>query len=286
MSETLGTACVQGGYRPGDGEPRQIPIYQSTTWKFDTSEHMGLPVSTWRRPATSTRASQTPRTTPWPAKIAELEGGTAGMLTSSGQAANFFAVFNIAGAGDHVVASSALYGGTYNLLAHTMRRMGARVHVRRARLHRRRSSEAAFRPNTKAVFGRDHRRTRRSPCSTSGASPRRRHAHGVPPRRGQHVPHAGAVPPHRVGSRHRDAFHHQVHGRPRRERGRRHRGLRPLRLDGARGQVPRPHPRPTKATTASCTPSASARKAPSSPRRRPSSCATSAPYSRRRTRFW
>ena len=149
--ESVGTACVQGGYRPGDGEPRQIPIYQSTTWKFDTSEHMGRLFDLEEAGYFYTRLAN-PTNDAVAAKIAELEGGTAGMLTSSGQAANFFAVFNIAGAGDHVVASSALYGGTYNLLAHTMRRMGLACtfvapDCTDAQL------EAAFRPNTKAVFG-------------------------------------------------------------------------------------------------------------------------------------
>ena len=151
MSETIGTTCVQGGYRPGDGEPRQIPIYQSTTWKFDTSEHMGRLFDLEESGYFYTRLAN-PTNDAVAAKIAELEGGTAGMLTSSGQAANFFAVFNLAGAGDHVVASSALYGGTYNLLAHTMRRMGLECtfvapDCTDAQL------EAAFRPNTKAVFG-------------------------------------------------------------------------------------------------------------------------------------
>ena len=123
MSESISTTCVQGGYRPGDGEPRQIPIYQSTTWKYDTSEHMGRLFDLEEAGYFYTRLAN-PTNDFVAAKIAELEGGTAAMLTSSGQAANFFAVFNIAGAGDHVVASSAIYGGTYNLLAVTMKRMG------------------------------------------------------------------------------------------------------------------------------------------------------------------
>ena len=151
MSETIGTTCVQGGYRPGDGEPRQIPIYQSTTWKFDTSEHMGRLFDLEESGYFYTRLAN-PTNDAVAAKIAELEGGTAAMLTSSGQAANFFAVFNIAGFGDHVVASSALYGGTYNLLANTMRRMGLECTFVAPDC----TDEelvAAFRPNTKAVFG-------------------------------------------------------------------------------------------------------------------------------------
>ena len=151
MSERIGTICVQGGWRPGDGEPRQVPIYQNTTWKFDTSEHMGRLFDLDESGYFYTRLAN-PTNDAVAAKIAELEGGCAAMLTSSGQAANFFAVFNIAGAGDHVVASSAIYGGTYNLLAHTMGRMGLECtfvdpHCTDEEL------KAAFRPNTKCVFG-------------------------------------------------------------------------------------------------------------------------------------
>ena len=151
MSERIGTTCVQGGWRPGDGEPRQVPIYQNTTWKYDTSEHMGRLFDLDESGYFYTRLAN-PTNDAVAAKIAELEGGCAAMLTSSGQAANFFAVFNIAGAGDHVVASSAIYGGTYNLLAHTMGRMGLECtfvdpHCTDEEL------EAAFRTNTKCVFG-------------------------------------------------------------------------------------------------------------------------------------
>lgn len=151
MTERIGTTCVQGGWRPGDGEPRQVPIYQNTTWKYDTSEHMGRLFDLEEAGYFYTRLAN-PTCDAVAAKIAELEGGCAAMLTSSGQAANFFAVFNIAGAGDHVVASSAIYGGTYNLLAHTMRRMGLTCtfvdpHCTDEEL------AAAFRPNTKCVFG-------------------------------------------------------------------------------------------------------------------------------------
>ena len=151
MTERIGTTCVQGGWRPGDGEPRQVPIYQNTTWKYDTSEHMGRLFDLEESGYFYTRLAN-PTNDAVAAKIAELEGGCAAMLTSSGQAANFFAVFNIAGAGDHVVASSAIYGGTYNLLAHTMGRMGLECtfvdpHCTDEEL------AAAFRPNTKCVFG-------------------------------------------------------------------------------------------------------------------------------------
>ncbi len=151
MTKQLGTTCVQGGYRPGDAEPRQIPIYQSTTWKYDTSEHMGKLFDLEEEGYFYTRL-QNPTNDFVAAKICELEGGSAAMLTSSGQAANFFAIFNIAGAGDHVVASSAIYGGTYNLLAHTMQRMGLTCTFVSPDCTDE-ELEAAFQPNTKAVFG-------------------------------------------------------------------------------------------------------------------------------------
>lgn len=151
MTEHIGTTCVQGGYRPGDAEPRQVPIYQSTTWKYDTSEHMGRLFDLEESGYFYTRL-QNPTNDAVAAKIAELEGAAAGMLTSSGQAANFFALFNIMGAGDHVVASSAIYGGTYNLIAHTMRRMGVESTFVSPDCTDE-ELEAAFRPNTKAVFG-------------------------------------------------------------------------------------------------------------------------------------
>lgn len=151
MTQSIDTICVQGGYQPEDGGPRQVPIYQSTTWKYDTSEHMGRLFDLEESGYFYTRL-QNPTNDAVAAKLAELEGGAAGMLTSSGQAANFFAVFNIAGCGDHVVASSAIYGGTFNLLEHTMARMGLECtfvdpHCSDEEL------EAAFRPNTKCVFG-------------------------------------------------------------------------------------------------------------------------------------
>ena len=117
------TKCVQGGYRPGNGEPRQIPIVQSTTFKYESSAEMGKLFDLEASGYFYSRL-QNPTCDAVAAKICELEGGSAAMLTSSGQAANFFAVFNIATCGDHVVASSALYGGTYNLFAVTMKKMG------------------------------------------------------------------------------------------------------------------------------------------------------------------
>ena len=151
MKHSRNTICVQGGYTPGNGEPRQIPIIQSTTFKYETSEDMGklfdLEASGYfysrlQNPTCDTVAS----------KIALLEGGVASMLTSSGQAANFYAVFNIANCGDHVVCSSAIYGGTYNLFAVTMKKMGVEFTFVTPDCSDE-ELESAFRPNTKAVFG-------------------------------------------------------------------------------------------------------------------------------------
>ena len=120
MDKKIETICVQGGYEPGNGEPRQLPIIQSTTFKYDTSEHMAKLFDLEENGYFYSRL-QNPTVDMVAKKICQLEGGTAAMLTSSGQAANFFAVFNIATAGDHVVASSTIYGGTFNLFHVTMR---------------------------------------------------------------------------------------------------------------------------------------------------------------------
>ena len=145
------TICVQGGYTPGNGEPRQIPIIQSTTFKYDTSEDMGKLFDLEASGYFYTRL-QNPTNDYVAAKIAQLEGGTAAMLTSSGQAANFFALFNICQAGDHIVSSTSIYGGTFNLISVTMKRMGIDVTF----VDPDASEEelmAAFQPNTKAMFG-------------------------------------------------------------------------------------------------------------------------------------
>ena len=177
MTQSIDTICVQGGYQPEDGGPRQVPIYQSTTWKYDTSEHMGRLFDLEEAGYFYTRL-QNPTNDFVAAKLAQLEGGTAGMLTSSGQAANFFSIFNIAGCGDHVVSSSAIYGGTYNLLAHTMQRMGLECtfvdpHCTDEEL------EAAFRPNTKCVFGETIANPALSVLDIERFA-KAAHAHGVP----------------------------------------------------------------------------------------------------------
>lgn len=151
MTSEIGTTCVQGGYHPGNGEPRQVPIYQNTTWKYDSSEFMGRLFDLEEEGYFYTRL-RNPTNDYVAAKICELEGGSAAMLTSSGQAANFYAVFNIAGCGDHVVCSTSIYGGTYNLFAHTMKRMGIEFTFVSPTCSDE-ELESAFRPNTKAVFG-------------------------------------------------------------------------------------------------------------------------------------
>ena len=173
----IDTLCVQGGYTPGNGEPRQIPIVQSTTFRYETSEAMAKLFDLEASGYFYTRL-QNPTNDYVAAKICQMEGGTAAMLTSSGQAANFFAVFNIAGNGDHIVASSTIYGGTFNLFAVTMKRMGidftfVSPDATEEELN------AAFRPNTKAMFG----ETIANPALTVldiEKFAKVAHAHGVP----------------------------------------------------------------------------------------------------------
>ena len=147
----MNTKCVQSGYRPGNGEPRQIPIVQSTTFKYDTSEDMGKLFDLEASGYVYTRL-QNPTNDYVAAKIADMEGGTAAMLTSSGQAANFFALFNICQAGDHIVSSSSIYGGTFNLISVTMAKMGIEATFVSPDCTEE-ELNAAFKENTKAVFG-------------------------------------------------------------------------------------------------------------------------------------
>ena len=147
----INTRCVQGGYTPGNGEPRQIPIVQSTTFKYSTSEDMGKLFDLEASGYFYTRL-QNPTNDYVAAKIAELEGGTAAMLTSSGQAANFFALFNICECGSHIVSSSSIYGGTFNLIAVTMKKMGVDVTFVSPDCTEE-ELNAAFKENTRAVFG-------------------------------------------------------------------------------------------------------------------------------------
>ena len=149
--QKIGTRCVQAGYTPKNGEPRQIPIIQSTTFKYDTSEDMGKLFDLEASGYFYTRL-QNPTNDHVAAKIAALEGGTAAMLTSSGQAANFFALFNICECGSHIVASSSIYGGTFNLIAVTMAKMGIEVTFVSPTATDE-ELDAAFKDNTRAVFG-------------------------------------------------------------------------------------------------------------------------------------
>ena len=151
MSYKIDTKCIQAGYSPKNGESRIVPIYQSTTFKYESSDAMG-DLFDLKASGYFYSRLQNPTNDAVAAKIAELEGGVAAILTSSGQAANFFALFNILGAGDHIVSSSAIYGGTFNLINVTMRRMGIDVTFVRPNCSDE-ELEAAFKPNTKAVFG-------------------------------------------------------------------------------------------------------------------------------------
>lgn len=173
----INSICVQGGYTPGNGQPRQIPIVQSTTFKYDTSEDMGKLFDLEASGYFYTRL-QNPTNDFVAAKICQMEGGTAAMLTSSGQAATFYALFNICGAGDHIVSSSSIYGGSYNLISVTMKRMGIDVTF----VDPDASEEelnAAFLPNTKVMFG----ETIANPALTVldiEKFARCAHSHGVP----------------------------------------------------------------------------------------------------------
>lgn len=171
------TKCIQAGYTPKNGESRMIPIIQSTTFKYDTSEDMGKLFDLEASGYFYTRL-QNPTNDYVAAKLTALEGGTAGMLTSSGQAANFYSVFNIANAGDHVISSASIYGGTFNLFNVTMRKMGIDFTFVDPECSDE-ELEAAFKPNTKAVFG----ETIANPALTVFDIERfakAAHAHGVP----------------------------------------------------------------------------------------------------------
>ena len=171
------TLCIQAGYTPGNGEPRQIPIIQSTTFKYDTSEDMGKLFDLEATGYFYSRLAN-PTCDHVADKICALEGGSAAMLTSSGQAANFMAVFNIANAGDHIVASTAIYGGTFNLFAVTMKKMGLEFTFIDPDCTEE-ELNAAFKPNTKAVFG----ETIANPALTVldiEKFAKAAHAHGVP----------------------------------------------------------------------------------------------------------
>ena len=151
MARKLNTICVQGGWQPKKGEPRVLPIYQSTTFKYETSEQMAELFDLKASGYFYTRL-QNPTNDAVANKIAELEGGVAAMLTSSGQAASFYSIFNICEAGDHFISSSSIYGGTFNLFAVTMKKLGIECTFINPDASEEEIQEA-FRPNTKALFG-------------------------------------------------------------------------------------------------------------------------------------
>ena len=151
MSIGIETKCIHEGWKPSQGEPRQLPVYQSTTFKYDSSDAMGKLFDLEADGYFYTRL-QNPTNDAVAAKICALEGGVAAMLTSSGQAANFYAIFNICEAGDHFIASSSIYGGTYNLFGVTMKKMGIECTFVDQDLPED-ELEKYFKPNTKAVFG-------------------------------------------------------------------------------------------------------------------------------------
>ena len=269
------TICVQGGYTPGNGEPRQIPIIQSTTFKYATSEDMGKLFDLEAEGYFYSRL-QNPTCDLVAKKICELEGGTAAMLTSSGQAANFFALFNICEAGDHIVASSTIYGGTFNLISVTMKKMGIEATFVDP-LCTEEELDAAFRPNTKVVFG----ETIANPALTVldiEKFARAAHAHGVPLVVDNTFPTPVNCRPFEWGAdivTHSTTKYMDGHGAVL--------GVPSWTAAGSTGwHTPRSSPvcaPPTKATTASPMQSVLARKVPSSPRQRRSSCGTLAPCS-------
>ena len=207
---SIGTKCVQAGYAAGNGEPRQIPIIQSTTFKYDTSEDMGKLFDLEAEGYFYSRL-QNPTCDTVARKIAAMEGGTAAMLTSSGQAANFYAMFNICECGDHIVASSSIYGGTFNLIAVTMAKMGITATFVSPDATEE-ELNAAFRPNTKLMFG----ETIANPALTVldiELFAKVAHEHGVPLIVDNTFPTPVNCRPIGVGRRYCHTLYHKVHGR-------------------------------------------------------------------------
>ena len=191
------TLCVQAGWSPKNGEPRVLPIYQSTTFKYETSEQMARLFDLEENGYFYTRLQN-----PTSDAVAALEGGVGAVLTSSGQAANFYAMFNICQAGDHFVSSSCIYGGTYNLFGVTMKKLGIEVTFVDPDASEEEIS-AAFRPNTKALFGETISNPTLEVLDIEKFA-RIAHSHGVP----LIVPHTHKLPPVRMGRRHCSAFYH------------------------------------------------------------------------------
>jgi O-acetylhomoserine (thiol)-lyase len=208
---SIETLCVQEGWKPKNGEPRVLPIYQSTTFKYDDSEQMARLFDLKDSGYFYTRL-QNPTNDCVANKIAALEGGVAGMLTSSGQAANFYAIFNICEAGDHFVSAASIYGGTYNLFGVTMKKLGIEVTFVDQDAPAEEIAKA-FRPNTKAVFAETITNPTLSVLDIEKFA-KLAHSHGVP----LVVDNTFATPyncrPFEFGCDIRYAFHHQVYGRP------------------------------------------------------------------------
>ena len=211
MDQHLDTLCLQAGYQPGNGEPWQIPIVQSTTFRYATGEDMGKLFDLEASGYFYTRL-QNPTSDSVAAKICALEGGTAAMLTSSGQAASFLAAFNLLSCGDHAISSTAIYGGTYNLFAVTMKRMGIEFTFVEPDCSEE-ELEAAFRPNTKLVFGETISNPSLRVLDFDKFSRQDRPRQRRSPDRRQHLRHTGELPTLRARRGYRDAFYDQVHGR-------------------------------------------------------------------------
>ena len=244
----IGTRCVQGGYQPANGEPRQIPIIQSTTFKYATSEDMGKLFDLEASGYFYTRL-QNPTSDAVAAKICEMEGGTAAMLTSSGMAASFLAVFNLCSCGDHFISSSAIYGGTFNLFAVTLKRMGIEVTFVSPDATEE-ELNAAFRPNTKLVFGETIANPALKVLDIEKFA-RVAHQNGVPLIIDNTFPTSVNCRPFEYGAdivvghhphvtqKYRGARHHQIYGRSRQCRGRCHCRLGKIRLDKISRKIPR-----------------------------------------------
>ena len=203
----LETICIHGGWKPRKGEPQQLPIYQSTTFRYETSDQMARLFDLKDSGYFYTRLAN-PTNDAVAQKIAALEGGVGAVLTSSGQAANFYAIFNICQAGDHFITSNTIYGGTFNLFGVTLKKLGIECTFIDPDWDDERI-EAAFRPNTKCFFEPGRQCVRHRALCQDGAQA------WCASHRGQYVRHTHQLPSVRVGLRHRDALHDEVHGRPR-----------------------------------------------------------------------
>lgn len=203
------TLCVQAGWTPKNGEPRVVPIYQSTTFKYDDSDQMARLFDLKDTGYFYTRL-QNPTNDAVASKIAALEGGVGAILTSSGQAANFYAVFNICEAGDHIVCSSTIYGGTFNLFGVTLKKLGIECTFIDADAPEE-EIDKAFQPNTRCMFGETISNPSINVLDIEKFA-RIAHKHGVPLIVDNTFAYPHQLPPLRMGSRYRDSFYHQIYG--------------------------------------------------------------------------